>query len=205
MVRLVGTTNCVRGGSRVTHFLKRIQPSYDRVGLYTEEKENPDLEFDTGIGKLCITELLAVRQWSPNLVIYKSDFLGTKNSMMIATSADLEAALSSEIAREYGHDDFLFRQRPVIGKILLMTPQMTQEAAKHLCLMVPGIRGKHRLALPTLFKCLENFRDKLITMDIQNVRGDVDFRDLYAISPLIFSGTDISVHLHGRFYLTDVR
>ena len=31
-----GTTNWVRGGCRVTHFLKRIQPSYDRVGLDTE-------------------------------------------------------------------------------------------------------------------------------------------------------------------------
>ncbi len=168
---IVGTTKCVRRGSRVMHFLKRMQPSYDRVGLDTEERENPDLEFDTGIGKQCITELPALRQWSPKLVIHKSNFLGTKNSMMIARSADLEAktALSSQIAREYGHEDFLTRQRPEIGNILFLTPEMTQEAGKHLCLMVTRTRGKHSGALPTLFKSLENFRDKLITMGIQNV------------------------------------
>ncbi len=168
---IVGTTNCVRGGSRLAHFLKWIQPSYDRVGRETEEREKPDLEFDTGIGKLCITELPALRQWLPDLVIDKSDFVGTKNSMMIAISADLEAktALSSKIAREYGPEDFVFRQRPGIGKILLLTPQMTQEAGKHLCLMLTRIWGKHRVALPTLFKCLENFRDKLIALSIQKV------------------------------------
>ncbi len=131
------------------HFLKTIQPSYDRVGLETDEREKPDPELDTETGKLCITELPALRQWSPNWVIDKLGVLGTKNSMMIAASAVLEAktALSSEIAREYRHEDALFRQRPENGKILLLTPGMTQEAAKHLCLMVTRIRERHTVAL----------------------------------------------------------
>ena len=95
---------------------------------------------------------------------------------------------------------------------MLLIPEMTQEAGKHLCLMVTRLRGRYRVAPPTLFKCLESFRDKLIAMDIQNVsmpvsdmgRVNVDFQDLYAILALICSGTDISVHLHDRFYLTDV-
>ncbi len=70
--------------------------------------------------------------------------------------------------------------------------------------MLTRIRERERVALPTLFKCLEELRDKLLSLEITEVciplkesgRGHIGVRDLYAMLALIFSGTEISVHLH---------
>ncbi len=35
-------------------------------------------------------------------------------------------------------------------------------------------------------------------------RGHIDTRDFYAMLALVFAGTEISVHLHDRVYLTTV-
>ncbi len=152
---IVGTTSCVRGGGFQSEALiKRIQPSYDRIGLDTQD--HADAEFDTSIGKLIIMELPDVRHWSRNIIIDRTDFFETKRSMAVAISADLQmkTMLSAELDREYAHKEFLFRQRPQTGKLLVLPPSLTQEPDKHICYLVTRARERERVALPTLFKCL---------------------------------------------------
>ncbi len=129
-------------------------------------------------------------------------------------NADLQmkTMLTAQLDREYAHKGFLFRRGPQTGKLLLLPPTLKQEPGKHICYMVTRTREKDSVALPNLFKCLEILRDTLLSLEITNVsmplkdsgRGHVDIRDFYAMLALVFAGTENSVHLHDRVYLTTV-
>ncbi len=115
------------------------------------------MELDTSVGKLIVMELPNMRQWSRNIIIERTDFFERRRLMAAAISADLQmkTMLTAELDREYVHKEFLFRQRPQTGKLLLLPPTLTQEPGKHVCYMVTRTREKDRVALPNLFKCLE--------------------------------------------------
>ncbi len=124
----------------------------------------------------------------------------------------MRTMLTAELDRVNAHKQFLFRQRPQTGKLLLLPPTLTQKPGKHVCYMVTRRREMERVALPILFKCLEVFREKLLSLEITDVsmplkdsgRSYIDVRDFYAMLALIFEGTEISVHFHDRVYLTTV-
>ncbi len=142
-----------------------------------------------------------MRHWSRNIIIDRTDFFETKRSMAVAISADLQmkTMLSAELDREYAHKEFLFRQRPQTGKLLILPPLLTQEPDKHICFLVTRARERERVALLTLFKCLEELRDKLVSLDITNVsmplkdsgRGHINVRDFYGMLALIFASTEM--------------
>ncbi len=148
------------------------------------------------------------------MTIERTVFFETKRSMAVAISADLQmkAMLSAELERENAHQQILFKLNPQTGKLLLLLPTLTQEPDKHVCYMVTRTRERERVALHTLFKCLEELRDKLISLEITDAsmplkdsgRGHIDIRDFHAMLTLIFSSTEHSVHLHARVYLTTV-
>ena len=71
--------------------------------------------------------------------------------------------LTAELDREYAHKEFFFRQRPQTGKQLFL-PTLTQEPDKNVCYMLIRTRERERVVLPTLLKCLEELRDKLLSL-----------------------------------------
>ncbi len=100
----VGTTNYVWGASFQSEVsVKSIQPSYDRVGLDTQD--HTEVEFDTRIGMLIIMELADMRQWSPKLIIERADSFESKRSMAMDILADLQmkTIMTTEPNREYAH------------------------------------------------------------------------------------------------------
>ena len=110
--------------------------------------------------------------------------------MAVAISADLQmkTMLTAELDSEYAHSEFLFRQRPQTGKLLLLPPTLTQEPGKHICYMVTRTREFMNVSMP--------LKD--------SGRGHIDVRDFNAMLALTFAGTEICVHLHDRVYLTTV-
>ena len=94
------------------------------MGLDTQD--HTDMEFETSVGKLIAMELPNMRQWSRNIIIERTDFFETKRSMAVAISADLQmkSMLTAELDRECAHKEFLFRQRPQTGRLLLLPPHL---------------------------------------------------------------------------------
>ena len=118
--------------------------------------------------------------------------------------------LSAEIDREYGHREFLFRQRPELGKILALPPALTAERGKYIFLAVTRKKDWDRVTPEDLYTSMENLRNKLIEIGINSVslpiidpgRGNIKLSDFYSMLATIFFGTDITICLHDRYYLT---
>ncbi len=225
-VEAVGTTECVRGGLTQcdkTLIIKQIKASYDRVGLDTLEGEEPtksvdyltEVERQTEVGEVIVYDFKhSFVGWSPNLQLEHKDFLITKRSMAISAPASLESRmrLSAEIDRDYGHREFLFRQRPEVGKVVALTPAITSEEGKYVFLFITRAKEWDRVVLERLYECMQNLRDKLVEIGKTSVsmpivdpgRGNIQLRDFYSMLATIFFGTDITIYLHDRYYLTIV-
>ncbi len=223
----VGTTDKVRGGLSQEDkviLIKAIKASYDRIGIDTQEENETDTkvidyatpeERQTDTGKVILYEFRdSFLGWSPNLRLEHTDFLMTSRTMAVATSADLGAKmrLSAEISREYGHREFLFRQRPQVGRVLALPPALTTEPNKYIFFLVTRSKEFDRVRIEDLFRCLEALRDKLVETNQTSVslpiiepgRGNIKLRDLYSLLATIFFSTDITVCLHDRYYLSQV-
>ncbi len=125
---------------------------------------------------------------------------------------DMKMRLSAEINREYGHIEFLFRQRPEVGKILALPPDLTAERGKYIFFALTRKKDWDRVNLEDLYTCMENLRNKLVENGKTPVglpisdpgRGNIKFSDFYTMLVTIFFGTDITICLHDRYYLTQV-
>ena len=110
-----------------------------------------------------------MNEWSRNIVMVETDFLQSDRTMVVAASADLQTKqrLSAELEREHGHKEFLFRQRPTVGKIILLAPSLTQEEGKYLCFMVTRVKQFDRVLITDLHKCLRNLRAQIVMLRIE--------------------------------------
>ena len=150
--------------------------------------------------------------WSSNLRLEHTDFLTARRSLVVSVAAnlDIKMRLSAEIDREYGHREFLFRQRPELGKILALPPALTAERGKYVFLAVTRKKDWDRVLLEDLYTSMENLRNKLVEIGINSVsqpiidpgRGNIKLSDFYSMLATIFFGTDITICLHDRYYLT---
>ncbi len=224
-MKTVGTTDKVRGGlsqeDKVV-LIKAIKASYDRIGLDTQEHDEsftktvdyatPE-QRETETGKVMVYEFRdSFLGWSPNICLEHTDFLMTPRTMAVAIPATLESKmrLSAEMNREYGHREFLFRQRPEVGRVLALLPTLTTEPGKYIFFLVTRNKEFDRVSIEDLFQCLEKLRDKLVETNQTSVslpiidpgRGNIKLRDLYSLLATIFFSTDITVYLHDRYYLS---
>ena len=204
--------------------IKRIKASHDRIGIDTlDHEEEPANAVDcptkqeqqTEIGKVIIYDFKhSFEGWSANLQLEHKDFLTTKRTMAISAPASLESEmrLGAEIDREYGHEEFLFRQRPEVGKVLPLPPAITSEEKKYVFLFITRFKEWDRVVVERLYECIQNLRDKLVEIGKTSVsmpivdpgRGNIQLRDFYSMLATIFFGTDITIYLNDRYYLTIV-
>ncbi len=80
--------------------------------------------------------------------------------------------------------------------------------------MVTRVEEFDRVMITDLHRCLRNLRDQMLTLQIESYslpminrgrcRKDLrkDCRDLYSMTDLIFHGTDITMYLHDRYFLS---
>ncbi len=172
-------------------------------------------EQQTDIGKVIIYDFKhSFVGWSANLQLEHKDFLLTKRSMAVSAPASLESRmrLGAEIDREYGHKEFLFRQRPELGKVIALPPAITSEEGKYVFLFIIRAKEWDRVVVERLYECMQRLRDKLVQIGKTSVsmpivdpgRGNIQLRDFYSMLASIFFGTDITIYLHDRYYLTVV-
>ena len=149
--------------------LAQIKVSNDRVGLDTKgdsEGEEDRVDYvgaQTEISKVLEYDFKAgLVGWSPNLKLEHSDFLRTKRTtaVFVPANLDMKLRLDAEIDEEYGPREFLFRQKPRIGKIIALPPALTLEPKEYLFLHVTRATKWDRVQVENLYLCMENLRDK---------------------------------------------
>ena len=204
--------------------IKRIKSSYDCIGVDTIEQtgeSNDKVDYptpqerETDIGRVLIYDFKhSFTGWSSNLRLEHTDFLTARRSLVISAAAnlDMKMRLTAEINRENGHIEFLFRQRPEVGKILALPPALTAERRKYVFFAVTRKKDWDRVNLEDLYTCMENLRNKLTEIGKTSVslpiidpgRGNIKLTDFYSMLATIFFGTDLTIYLHDRYYLTQV-
>ena len=150
--------------------------------------------------------------WAPNLCLEHTDFLRVRRTMATSIAADLSRRirLSAEMDKEYGHREFLFRQRPSMGKVIVLPPSLVKENEKYVMFLVTRTKQFDRVLIEDLYFYLERMRDLLVRLQVNDVslpiiepgRGNMKLQDLHCMLASMFFGTDITVHLHDRYFLT---
>ena len=106
--------------------------------------------------------------------------------------------------------EFLFRQRPKLGGMAALPLSVTQVAGKDLCFLVTRVNERNMIDLEHVMLALTRLRDFIIERGILEVsmpvydpnRGKLNSRELYAILKVVFAETEITVHLHKKYYLS---
>ncbi len=205
--------------------IKRIKASYDRIGIDTfDHDEEPANAVDyptkqeqrTEIGKVTIYDFKrSFVGWSANLQLEHKDFLTRKRSMAVSApgSRDSKMRLGAESDREYGHKEFLFRQRPEVGGVIALPPAITSEEGKYVLIFITRLKEWDRVVVERLYECMQNLRDRLVEIGKTSVsmpivdpgRGNIQLLDFCSMLATIFFGTNITIYLHDRYYLTIVQ
>ncbi len=150
--------------------------------------------------------------WSPNLRLEQTDFLRVRRTMATSIAADLgkRTRLSAEKDKGNGHRAFLFRQRPSIGKDIALPLSLVKENGKYVMFLVTRTKDFDNILVEDLYLCLEKMRDILIRLQVIAIsipiidpgRGNIKLQDIYCMLASTFFGTDLTVHLHDRYFLT---
>ena len=119
-----------------------------------------------------------------------------------------KSRLEADFKREYQNVEFLFRQRPGLGGMAALPP--AQVPGKYLCFLVTRVNDRNTIDPEHVMLALTRLRDFMIERRIMEVsmpvydpnRGKLSPRELYAILHVVFSETEIMVHLHKKYYLS---
>ena len=111
--------------------------------------------------------------------------------------------------REYQNVQFLFRQRPGFRGMAALPPSVSQVPGKYLCFLVTRVNERNMRDPEHVIMALTRLRDFMIKRGILEVSmpvydpngGKLNPRELYAILHVIFAETEITVHLHKKYYL----
>ena len=176
-----------------------------RLELYEEEAE-------LAIGRNFKMKFDIPNEYSENLLITDSDFILSDRTSEICITADLsfKSRLDADFKREYQNVEFLFRQRPGLGEMALLPPSVSQVPGKYLCFLVTRINERNTIDPEHVMFALTRLRDFMVERRIMEVsmtvydpnRGKLNPRELYAILHVVFAETEITVHLHKKYYLS---
>ena len=182
-------------------------------------RETSDLEAETGedpkksdIGRVVESYFNLPNEYSSSIILTDSDFILTNRTCAIAITADMSfrTALAADFKREYKHIEFLWKQRPGTGGVAALSPAASQIPGKYLCFMVTRATEKQHVDPENRLLFLTRLRDFLVEREVKELslpvydpnRGRLHPRELYALIHVIFSDTNIQVHLHKKYYLS---
>ena len=119
-------------------------------------------------------------------------------------------ALAADFKREYKNIEFLWKQRPVIGGVAALPAAAMQIPGKYLCFLVTRATEKQHANPEDLVLSLTRLRDLLVERDVKELsfpvyepfRGRLHPREMYALTHINFSDTNIQVYLHKKNYLS---
>ena len=106
--------------------------------------------------------------------------------------------------------EFLFRHRLGLGGMATLPPSVSQVPGKYLCYLVTRVNEWNTIDPEQLMLALTRLRDFMVEIGILEVsmpvydtnRGKLNPRELYAILHVVFAETEITVHLHKKYYLS---
>ena len=181
-----------------------------------EVRETSELELDgeeaePTIGRNFKTKFEIPNEYSENILIADSDFILSDRTSAICITADMsfKSRLEADFKREYQNVEFLFRQRPGLGGMAALPPSVAR--GKYLCFLVTRVSERNTIDPEHVMLALTRLRDFMIERRITEVsmpvydpnRGKLSPRELYAILPVVFAETEIMVHLHKKYYLSN--
>ena len=149
---------------------------------------------------------------SENNLITDSDFILSDRTSAICITADMsfKTRLEADFKRDYQNVEFLFRQRPGLGKMAALPISASRVPGKYLCFLLIWVNERNTIDPEHVMLALTGLRDFMVERRIREVsmrvydpnRGKLNPRDLYAILHVVFAETEIMVHIHKKYYLS---
>ena len=140
----------------------------------------------------------------PNLVDYivydQTDFLQVQGHVAICCPADLNtnSAALRYILRECGSDK-MFQLRPTVGEVLTIPFSLSFMDNQVFHLMITRRSQRSPQITDDFFLCLEHLKASLLSNETPDIRSLDNF---YHSVMDVFAGTDITVFLHDRVYVS---
>ena len=202
----------VRGvGVGLTHtenlMIKKLREVRETNGLELDPEEA-----EPTIGRNFKTKLEIPNEYSKNILITDSDFILSDRTSAICITADMSfrSRLEADFKREYQNVEFLFRQRPGLGGMAALPPSVSQVPCKYLSFLVTRVSERNMIDPEHVILALTSSRDFMVERRLMEVsmpvydpnRGKLNPRELYAIVHVVFAETEITVHLHKKYYLS---
>ena len=124
---------------------------------------------------------------------------------MLCITADKSFTETRGRLVENQNDEFLFRQKPGLEGMAALPLSVSQ----YLCFLVTRVNERNTIDPEHVMLALTRLRDFIIERGILEVsmpvydpnRGKLNPRKLYAILHVVFVETEITVHLHKKYYL----
>ena len=202
----------VRGvGVGLTHtknlMIKKLREVRETKGLeWNQEEAEPT------IGRNFKTKFELPNEYSENILIVDSDFILSNRSSAICITADMsfKSRLEAAFKRNYQNVESLFRQRPGQGGMAALPPSLSQIPDKYLCFLVTRVTERNLIDPEHVMLALTRLRGFMVERGILEVsmpvydpnRCKLNPRELYAILHVVFAETEITVHLHKKYYLS---
>ena len=187
--------------------IKKLREVRESNGLKLDQEEA-----EPTIGRKFQTKFEIPYGYSKNILITDSDIILSDRTSAICITADMsfKSRLETDIKREYQNVEFLFRQRPGLGGLAALPPSVSQVPGKYLCFLVTRFSERNTIDPEHVMLALTRLRDFMVERGIMEVsmpvydpnRSKLKPRELYAILHVVFAETEISVHLHKKYYLS---
>ena len=169
-------------------------------------------EAEPTIGRNFKTKFEIPNKYSDNMLITDSDFILSDKTSAICITVDMsfKSRLEADFKREYQNVELLFRQRPGLRGMAALPPAVSQVPGKYLCFLVTRVNERNTIDPEHVMLALTRLRDFMIEREIVEVsmpvydpnRDKLNPGELYAILHVVFAETEITVHLHKKYYLS---
>ena len=187
--------------------IKKLREVRETNGLELGEEEA-----EPTIGPNFKTKFEKPNEYSENILITDSDFILSDRTSAICITTDLsfKSRLEADFKREYQNVEFQFRQRPGLGGMAALPPSVAQVPGKYLRFLVTRVNERNTIDPEHVMLAVTRLRDFMIERGIVEVsmpvydpnRGKLSPRELYAILHVVLAETEITVHLHKKYYLS---
>ena len=202
----------VRGvGVGLTHtenlMIKKLREVRETNGLELDQEEG-----EPTIGRNLNTKFKIPNEYSENILITDSDFILSDRTSAICITTDMsfKSRLEAGFKREYQNVEFLFWQRLGLGGMAALPSSVSQIPGKYMCFLVTSVNERNTIDPEHVMLVLPRLRDFMVERGIMEVsmpvydpnRGKLNPRELYAILHVVIAETEITVHLHKKYYLS---
>ena len=187
--------------------IKKIREVRETNGLELYQKEA-----EPTIVRKFKTKFEIPNEYSENILITDSDFILSDRTSAIYITADMSfnTRLEADFKREYKNVEFLLWQRPGLGGMAALPPSVSQVTGKYPCFLVTRVNERKTINPEHVVLALTRLRDFMVERGILEVsmpvydpnRGKLNPRKLYAILHVVFAETEITVHLHKKYYFS---